>query len=481
MIRQTQWQKAANASLTVFLSLSLTIILSLFFTLIYGTRISAIRMQTQLIMDTAQNSCLGEYSRELLSQYDFFFIDTAYGMSRPSQEYVRRHLETYVQENCRSGEASLGRIKSLAALTPLAVSVDEARYACDQNFAAVLEQITAYMSADPAGNALSRIVNLTGDYENAGLDLDAWQKEKDQVEEDMEKAREEAAEEAEEEPEDENPTEDLDDFRSEPILQQVFGDGTSVSGKTTTVSALFSHRTPHYGDGIKAANSHNYSRASAAMVNLYLSEKCSSFGSGKENRVLDYEREYILFGESSDKKNLEALLERLCAIRTAANCVYLFSSGTRRNEAKALAATIGAATATPALVPVYTTAILLAWGYLESICDLKTLTDGGKVPLLKDDSTWETGVKQILQPSQVKGKDRGKGMDYDDYLGILLYLKNMDDKCSRLMDVCEMNLRRTPGNAGFCMDWCMDTFTATIELSGRIGYSCSMTRTITYN
>lgn len=476
---------APEGYLTVFLSLSLPVMLSLILTLVYGTRIAAVRMQTQLIMDTAENSCLGEYSRELLSQYDLLFIDTAYGTASPEQEYLRRHLEDYVERNCETGEARLGTLRSLTALRPGLVSVDGARYACDQDYTAVLEQIHAYLSADPAGKGVTTILSMTSVFDNVGLDPGEWQQEREAVDSRIHEVWEEAQEdreEGEEIGEPDNPAEAVDSFRMQPLLAQVFGqDAGGISDSAVDPGRVFSHRQPHYGEGLAAENSHDYAQASGAELNLYLAEKCGSFRHPKEGSLLRYEREYIVSGKACDRDNLEAVLARLCGIRTAANCMYLFSDAGRRQEARAMAETLAAVTLTPALIPLYTTLILLAWGYVESISDLRTLTGGGKVPLLKDSGSWQTQLGQILHPDSVCGSGSKEGWDYDDYLGILLFAMSRSERCARLMDLCEMDIRLTPGNKGFCMDGCLDTFTGCIEISSAMGYTCTMTRTITYN
>lgn len=73
-----------NAYLTVFLALSMTVILSLCLTLIEGARTNGARFMTEYAMDVGMNSILAEYHRELLKQYDVFFVDTSYGTNQPT-------------------------------------------------------------------------------------------------------------------------------------------------------------------------------------------------------------------------------------------------------------------------------------------------------------------------------------------------------------------------------------------------------------
>ena len=78
--------------LTIFLALSITVLLSLILVLLEGARINAIRMKTETAGNIAVRSVLGEFHRELLKQYDLYFIDTSYGSGAGSLENVRQHI-----------------------------------------------------------------------------------------------------------------------------------------------------------------------------------------------------------------------------------------------------------------------------------------------------------------------------------------------------------------------------------------------------
>ena len=69
--------------ITVYLSLVTGILLSLLLTVMEGVRMHTIRTQTECVMDMAMDSALAEYHREMLEQYDLFFIDMSYGGRSP--------------------------------------------------------------------------------------------------------------------------------------------------------------------------------------------------------------------------------------------------------------------------------------------------------------------------------------------------------------------------------------------------------------
>jgi hypothetical protein len=102
-------------------------------------------------------------------------------------------------------------------------------------------------------------------------------------------------------------------------------------------------------------------------------------------------------------------------------------------------------------------AIALAWSYLESVQDVRTLMTGGKVPAVKTDAAWQTQLYELLTPrAAIKDRESGEGLDYSAYLQGLLLLEGSTVKTQRTMDVMEMDIRRITGNSGFRMDLCLD-------------------------
>ena len=104
-------------------------------------------------------------------------------------------------------------------------------------------------------------------------------------------------------------------------------------------------------------------------------------------------------------------------------------------------------------------ALALAWSYLESVQDVRTLMTGGKVPLVKTDESWQTGLHELLTPLEaIRDRDSGTGLSYTEYLQGLLFLEGRTVKTQRTMDIMEMDIRRITGNNAFRMDLCMDEF-----------------------
>ncbi len=68
-----------KGSITVFLTLILGVILSLVLTVVESARYSTEIARIEMSLYMGLHSIFAEYNRELLSQYDLYFIDSSYG------------------------------------------------------------------------------------------------------------------------------------------------------------------------------------------------------------------------------------------------------------------------------------------------------------------------------------------------------------------------------------------------------------------
>ncbi|MBE6006265.1 MAG: hypothetical protein E7238_03790 [Sarcina sp.] len=486
----------AGGYLTVFLALTITVLLSLILVLVEGARINAVRMKTETAGNIAVRSVLGEFHRELLRQYDLYFIDTSYGTGTGSVENLRQHLQTYMEKNLIAEPAPGFGLKGDFTGTSLAgLTLDAARFAADDRAQALREQVFAYMTAAPGGEVLAEILPDTSVWQGMLEDGAVWEEKRKEAGEDLregireakEKAKKEhTAQERREAREEGDETaqeavEAMDQFRLLPILRQIFGDTSGIS-QAVAGTNLLSGRGIHYGDGLRPDNSHGYPRADEAVFDLYLGEKCGCYTRPLEKGRLKYQLEYILCGRETDMENLEKTAERLFLIRMASNCASIFSDTARGAQAQAVAVLVSLVLFSPQLAELFKNVLLFSWAYLESIRDLRTLFDGGRVPLQKTPETWRTSFLGLLAPEDaVAGSGAGTGLLYTDYLQGLLFLEGSSVKSIRTMDIMEMDIRMTEGNSGFCMDWCADAFSMTASVTSRFGYSFELVKSEGYN
>jgi len=124
--------------------------------------------------------------------------------------------------------------------------------------------------------------------------------------------------------------------------------------------------------------------------------------------------------------------------------------------------------------------ILFAWTFAESVSDLRILFSGGRVPLMKSDDTWRLGLEAMFSFRDSDGGDCGEGLYYRDYLRMIVFMTDFDKKTQRLMDIMEMDIRKTAGNADFRIDHCLDCFRAEIEIGTSYGYGATIERVYGY-
>ncbi len=504
------WRKNANRKrtsaggyLTVFLALALPVILSLVFALLDGARRNAVRLQTEFAADVAVNSALAEFSKELFEQYDLLMIDTSYGTGTGQLSNTEQHVRKYMEANLSSGGIQGMGTADFTRTSLSWLTLSETRFALDGGCAVLREQVNAYMSAEPIESLLSDVLSNVNNYNGFGFDLSEWSRKKSQNEEELHSALENAQnhrqDSEEEEDTDEsrtealnyaesygidedhamNPWKEINSMCSTPILTLVLENGAAISSEAVSGNEYVSHRTWNQGSGTTAQNSHHYEQADALFMNQYIYEKCGNYLDVREKDRLKYQQEYLLFGGDSDRANLEKMAETLLLIRLAANTAFIMTDGTKRAEAAAWGTIIALICLSPELEELFTNAILLSWSYVESVNDLKILFKKGKVPIMKDNNSWGTSLLSIFKP-ELSGDSNGEGLSYEEYLRILLFLENADMRDYRLMDVMEMDIRKAENSSSFRMDYCMDTFTANMEVRSSFGYSYQIRREATY-
>lgn len=490
----TQTQLLASSCsgyLTVFLSLSLTIILSLVLTLIEGARVYAVRMQAECVVRTAMDSCLAEFNRELESRYKLFYVDTSYGGS-PSEENITTHMKDYMSRNLeQTSVSSLFGARDLVSMSVTSCEVTDSRFACDDGYKSVREQINAYMTAGPEAAIASNLFELFGSLQT--LDEDEWQEAFDESSSAFEDAVDEAMEELEddEEERDHGGDDDLDlveeildgirEFIGSAFLSQVFGSDAGISDASSEGTDLLEDRSLHYGSSFKPENSHSYSEVGSILMGQYILEHCGNYREQVDGSALQYEAEYIVFGERTDRRNLERMTERLVLLRAAADLAAIHGVDSCTGTADAIAAVLNFFFGIPSSVT--RELILVIWSYAEAIQDVKTLYKGGKVPIIKSESDWRTSFSSLRSIGGGSGGSGGSGIDYAMYLRLFLLEADRSDQDTvtrRLMDVMEMDVTKAQGTPLY-MDWCLDAMKVDVTIKSGYGYSAQVVQEITYD
>ena len=476
-----QQKSQADAYITVYLSLSLTIILALILALLQSARIGAVKMKSELVMDIAMTSALGEYNRELFDRYGLLFIDTTYGEGNGSVIRTREHLEKYFKKNFEL--SPIGLVTRRTTMMPAkltGVDITGYSYASDGEGPVLTRQILSYMGSEPVEAAIRGVQNNANELKSSGFD-------------EMDVERDATSNEArinnpismDSDGDGENETYYVDNPAAGVTAQKSIGiltlaapDINSISTAAIDSSGLASHRKLQKGTGLD--ESEETGAGPDMLFERYLHEKCGCYGLEKEDSHLKYELEYIFAGKESDYANLEKVVERLFLIKEAANFAYIMSDPVKLEEAEALALTASILIALPELEEAIKMAIIFAWTFAETISDLRILLSGGKVPIIKSEESWNLSIENMLEFRDHLKEGGGSGLSYEDYLKMLILLENKLKKTMRLMDIIEINIRKYTGNNNFGLDNCIDVLSANFNIHGAYNRKIEIERVYGY-
>lgn len=405
-------------------------------------------------MNRAMESVFAEYQKELLEEYDIFALDGSYESGHYSEENVKDRLGFY---GAADMEQSVKRIEFLT----------------DHGAKAFFEQVTAYMQHKYGLDFLKDKAGMT----------DVWKQQEEKAEDivkDEEKQKENLQqllnEHEGELPQEDNPIAHVENLKKSPLLELVMPADRQVSDKVIDTRDLLSARDLNRGYGDFSDVSKDMGTVNMLLFGEYLLEHFNHGAADEIGGALDYELEYILAGKRSDKENLETVVKKLLLLRFVPNYAHLQSSGAKKAEAEALALTLCALLAVPAVTQAAAQMILLAWAYGESLMDIRSLLSGGKVPLMKSEESWQlslSGLMELEAGNQLNdGEVSDSGLPYEEYLRMLLFLEKKETAGLRALDMIEQNLKSEHGLSFFKADQCISK----IEMAS----TCRLRRGITY-
>ena len=172
----------------------------------------------------------------------------------------------------------------------------------------------------------------------------------------------------------------------------------------------------------------------------YVMDNFSSFTDEDEDGLLNYEIEYLLYGQKTDEKNLSKTVTAIATLRSGINMTYLITDTAKREEAYGVATALMGWTGLDPLVRIMQFAIMYLWAYGEGIVDARTLLEGGKVPFVKSQSTWKLSLTNLMAMNLTTDSESNKeGVGYETYLRFLLYTKNDSEMAQRTMDLVELD------------------------------------------
>ena len=468
--------------LTVYAALTLTVMISLCLVLIEGVRRNTIAFEAECVMDIGMDSVLAEYHRELLKRYGLFMIDTSYGTDYPSFHNTEQHLSDYLSRNLSYEDChQLSFLyHDLLGMKLEDVEILRVSLATDNGGRVFQLRAAEHMKSRLGLEIIGKLLEWTETVEGYGLLEQDIEGQLDQVSTELRQYDGMERQMGEEEwikisiP---DPTQAAVQMRREGILKWVVEDVSLLSAAAIDPEQYISRRATrgevNHGS---AWEQDELGPTDNVFLLEYFLAYAGRYGAPVEDSLLQYQVEYLLCGNASDLDNLHQVANWLCGIREAANVIYLMGDGTKRGEAEALAAILADVIAMPELEPLFETALILTWAYLESLYDVRTLLAGGRVELLKTDKNWHYSLENIWSPQTEEQGVQSSGLSYEDYLRILLYIQPPDILTMRFMDLVEMDIRRTPGNEHFRMDGCIDGLEAEVLVKSGYGYQFTIKR-----
>ena len=160
------------------------------------------------------------------------------------------------------------------------------------------------------------------------------------------------------------------------------------------------------------------------------------------------EMEYIISGKDSDYKNVKNVINRILLIRFPMNFMYAVKDIELTSQAQTLALSIAGASANPAVIEVVKYLLLACVSYGESVIDVRSLYQGRSVAFVKNKSNWNLQLTNIGSVLGMVTKEEEGGMNYEDYLRLLLLTQNDKSvKYARMLDVMQINGKKQ--EAGF--------------------------------
>ncbi len=243
------------------------------------------------------------------------------------------------------------------------------------------------------------------------------------------------------------------------LVKQLLSDGLLglAAGNPSMLSALEFFPENPYEDSLAGYRYEEEIFAEQILINEYLLDRMGNLHEPSKGRSLAYEVEYILAGKQTDRENLAAVAAELMQLRAGMNFIYLLGCEEKRAEAEALATLLVGFTGMHGIIKVTQLLILTVWAEAEALVDVRALFAERHVPLTKDDMSWQLDFAGLLKfkESSLDGETQElDGLDYKDYLRLLLLKEQRSIRNGRTMDLIEGFVKENY-DSGFSLGECV--------------------------
>ena len=445
--------KSNKGVVTIVVSLILMVMITLVLIVAKGVRIKCARIRAVTALSSAVSSIKADYNPYIFENYHILLFDsTYYGCGEgKTEELIREYLEYTLGGSFNVKDVKLSAVNTIQMNDCSALKYqinDYMKYSLiESGTELVLKKIG--ISPDKADKAVDDETLKAMDEET----LDAITKDKEDGKDPEKKA------------EDKKKTEKKTEKKDPRFVNRIMGGATvavlmlpedaefsqniidifsvpSYSGMFYMFSDDVSHDFSDYsalrGD-LTSSNGWGNSFTNNAAAIAYCSEVFKSLRSKKENKTyVNMEKEYIICGYPNDYLNYSHTVRKLIKLRLGFNFAYLLTDAGRMARVSALATVLTAYA--PFLQPVVKYLLAGCWSYIESIADVNFLVKGHKVKLIKSSEDWCTDIYDNLAVFNrtIGNEDKEKGLDYDEYLMILM-AATVEKMYDRILDIFELN------------------------------------------
>ncbi len=482
-----------RGSMTVFAALSIMLVASFLFVLLEAAHQQQLRRVAQMNTSLVVESVFSNYCSPLWEKYKILALDN--GMTEEQEPFVS--WEYYAADLSKESLSQRGFMRGANHLRMDTKGAEFVAYRMltDEDGRAYIKTISDYMRNTIGQQAIEKLAaeyqQLSGmdisdkpddtalaGADNAIAEARRLEEEKAKKEEEERKKAQEAAKKAKAtkkadkkadkkaeknaekkagteageraiEPA-ENPLEIIKNLWHQGTLSLVLKDAKAVSNMKEDWSNAVSKREKYTGIGLEPIQT---DATDTLLFTEYLLDHFACYTSGEAAGTLAYELEYLLCGNEKDQSNLSETVQRLLAVREAANLAYLATDASKQELAYSVALSLAGVTANPGIIYAVKCGLLAAWALAESVLDVRALLSGDKIAIIKNSAQWTSDLLHLGSVFSSFGTATNcqNGLSYQRYLGFLLMMQAQ--KVSyRAMNIQEHVIRSKEGFEDFCMD-----------------------------
>lgn len=459
-LRQVRFRRLTGG-ISVWLALCFLVFLGLYQICLKSVWKQLQRQRAVQAAETGMFSLLSEYEPHLLEDYDLFFLDTSFQSGKEQTGELCSHLWHFMSLNLQDGRGD-----PVYGMQMKGVDIGGLVRATDGEGMVFYRQAIRIMKERTG-------ISLAEDWILQDVFQKDVEEQKERFQRDSDYYEGSVVDYDDEEEEIEEESREWDGIWDSFTLSMAIPEGRELSSRSVSADQMPSHRD--LSEGIGKADGTEGDLVEKQWFISYLCEYLrhaqEMLPNPRETGYLDYQLEYIIGGNPSDRENLDQVIRELLLMREGANYTFLLLHPEYKEKAELLSLLLVGITGNEALIKSVKHLILLGWAYGESLVEVRQLLNGYELSPIKEEADWQVPLSGVLSLIGNPGKydeqrNRQEGICYETCLRILLMLKTPEVLAMRALDVIEGELRTQPDCGKIHIDHCVEGMTAKIWLDG---------------